>query len=74
MIGDEKAMLFNFSVELTQAGHVSVEHECIKPEEFKEAMNRWNSKYENTEVLVSLIKFLSNHSVELERDIRKILY
>jgi len=74
VIGDEKAMLFNFSVELTQAGHVSVEHECIKPEEFKEVMNKWNSKYENTEVLVSLIKFLSNHSVELEKDIRKILY
>ena len=74
MIMDDEAVLFNFSVRLTRAGHVSVEHEYVKPEEFKEAMDKWNSKYENTEVLVALIKFLSNHSMDLEKDIRKVLY
>jgi len=71
---EEKAKLFNFSVQLTQAGHVLVEYDCINSEEFKEVMNKWNSKYENTETLVSLLKFLSSHSQQLEKDIRKILY
>ena len=70
---DEEAKLFNFSVKLTQAGHVAVEHECLKPEEFKEVMDKWNNQYQNTEVIVALLNYLSNHSVQLERDIYKIL-
>jgi|TARA_R100000005_G_C4966367_1_gene181024 hypothetical protein len=70
---DEEAKLFNFSVKLTQAGHVAVEHECLKPEEFKEVMDKWNDQYQNTEVIVALLNYLSNHSVQLERDIYKIL-
>ena len=70
---DEEAKLFNFSVKLTQAGHVAVEHECLKPEEFKEVMDKWNDQYQNTEVIVALLNYLSNHSVQLERDIHKIL-
>jgi hypothetical protein len=70
---DEEAKLFNFSVKLTQAGHVAVEHECLKPEEFKEVMDKWNDQYQNTEIIVALLNYLSNHSVQLERDIYKIL-
>ena len=73
LILDEEAKLFNFSVKLTQAGHVAVEHECLKPEEFKEVMDKWNDQYQNTEVIVALLNYLSNHSVQLERDIYKIL-
>jgi|TARA_R100000656_G_scaffold123314_1_gene99725 hypothetical protein len=70
---DEEAKLFNFSVKLTPAGHVAVEHECLKPEEFKEVMDKWNNQYQNTEVIVSLLNYLSNHSKDLEKDIYKIL-
>ena len=70
---DEEAKLFNFSVKLTQAGHVAVEHECLKPEEFKEVMDKWNDQYQNTEVIVALLNYLSNHSTQLEKDIYKIL-
>ena len=52
---DEEAKLFNFSVKLTQAGHVAVEHECLKPEEFKEVIDKWNDQYQNTEVIVALL-------------------
>ncbi len=69
----DESILFNFSVKLTQAGHVAVEHECLKPEEFKEVMDKWNNQYQNTEVIVALLNYLSNHSVQLERDIYKIL-
>tara|TARA_Y100000401_G_scaffold115989_1_gene120777 strand:- start:11605 stop:11829 length:225 start_codon:yes stop_codon:yes gene_type:complete len=69
----DESILFNFSVKLTQAGHVAVEHECLKPEEFKEVMDKWNDQYQNTEVIVALLNYLSNHSVQLERDIYKIL-
>ena len=70
---DESSLLFNFTVKLTQAGHISVEHSYINPEEFKKVMNKWNKKYENTEVFVSLLGYLSTHSLDIEKDIRKIL-
>ena len=70
---EESSLLFNFTVKLTQAGHISVEHSHIKPEEFKAVMNKWNKKYENTEIFVSLLSYLSTHSLDIERDIRKIL-
>ena len=67
------SLLFNFTIKLTQAGHISVEHSHIKPEEFKEVMDKWNKNYENTEVFVSLLDYLSTHVSDMERDIRKIL-
>ena len=73
MIQKDHSLLFNFTVKLTQAGHISVEHSHIKPEEFKEVMDKWNKNYENTEVFVSLLDYLSTHVSDMERDIRKIL-
>jgi|TARA_R110000851_G_scaffold66322_3_gene150124 hypothetical protein len=73
MIQKDHSLLFNFTVKLTQAGHISVDHSHIKPEEFKEVMDKWNKNYENTEVFVSLLDYLSTHVSDMERDIRKIL-
>jgi|TARA_R110002167_G_scaffold41574_6_gene126886 hypothetical protein len=73
MIDKDSSLLFNFTVKLTQAGHISVDHSHIKPEEFKEVMDKWNKNYENTEVFVSLLDYLSTHVSNMERDIRKIL-
>jgi|TARA_R110002110_G_scaffold263503_1_gene479212 hypothetical protein len=73
MIDKDSSLLFNFTVKLTQAGHISVDHSHIKPEEFKEVMDKWNKNYENTEVFVSLLDYLSTHVSDMERDIRKIL-
>ena len=73
MIQKDHSLLFNFTVKLTQAGHISVDHSHIKPEEFKEVMDKWNKNYENTEVFVSLLDYLSTHVSNMERDIRKIL-
>jgi|TARA_R100001377_G_scaffold83302_1_gene64630 hypothetical protein len=74
MTDNESSLLFNFSVKLTSAGHISVEHSNIKPEEFKEVMDKWNKQYENTEIFVSLLEYLSTHSSKIERDIYKILH
>ena len=73
MAQKDYSLLFNFTIKLTQAGHISVEHSHIKPEEFKEVMDKWNKSYENTEVFVSLLDYLSTHVSDMERDIRKIL-
>ena len=73
MAQKDYSLLFNFTIKLTQAGHISVEHSHIKPEEFKEVMDKWNKNYENTEVFVSLLDYLSTHVSDMERDIRKIL-
>ena len=73
MAQKDDSLLFNFTVKLTQAGHVSVEHSHVEPREFKEVMDKWNNQYQNTEVIVALLNYLSNHSVQLERDIYKIL-
>ena len=73
MTQKDYSLLFNFTIKLTQAGHISVEHSHIKPEEFKEVMDKWNKSYENTEVFVSLLDYLSTHVSDMERDIRKIL-
>ena len=73
MAQKDYSVLFNFTIKLTQAGHISVEHSHIKPEEFKEVMDKWNKSYENTEVFVSLLDYLSTHVSDMERDIRKIL-
>ena len=73
MTSRDHSLLFNFNVKLTQEGHISVDHSHIKPEEFKDVMDKWNKNYENTEVFVSLLDYLSTHVSDMERDIRKIL-
>ena len=74
MADKDNSLLFNFTVKLTQAGHISVEHSHVEPSEFKEVMDKWNKQYENNEIFVSLLEYLSKHTSVMEKDIRKILH
>ena len=51
-----RALLAQFTVELSQDGKVYLENKSINPEAFRKAMDEWNDTYENTLSLTNLLR------------------
>ena len=70
----KEALLFSFSVYLNADGKIAIEESNIDPELFEEAMDNWNPEYQNTAMIVAMIKMLTAAAIELQRDINKTIH
>ena len=70
----KEALLFRFSVLLNAEGRIVIEEDNIDPELFEEAMDNWNPDYQNTAMIVAMIKMLTAAAIELQRDINKTIH
>ena len=70
----KEALLFRFSVLLDTEGKIVIEEDNIDPELFEEAMDNWNPEYQNTAMIVAMIKMLTAAAIELQKDINKTIH
>ena len=70
----KEALLFRFSVLLDAEGKIVIEEDNIDPELFEEAMDNWNPEYQNTAMIVAMIKMLTAAAIELQKDINKTIH
>ena len=70
----KEALLFSFSVYLNAEGKIVIEESNIDPELFEEAMDNWNPEYQNTAMIVAVIKMLTAAAIELQKDINKTIH
>ena len=70
----KEALLFRFSVLLNAEGKIVIEEDNIDPELFEEAMDNWNPEYQNTAMIVAMIKMLTAAAIELQKDINKTIH
>ncbi len=60
-----RALLAQFTVELSQDGKVYLENKSVNPEVFKKAMDEWNQDYEGTLSLTNLLREIRREFEEL---------
>ena len=60
-----RALLAQFSVELSQDGKVYLENKSVNPEVFRKAMDEWNQDYEGTLSLTNLLREIRREFEEL---------
>ncbi len=60
-----RALLAQFTVELSQDGKVYLENKSVNPEVFRKAMDEWNQDYEGTLSLTNLLREIRREFEEL---------
>ena len=68
------ALLYKMSVSLTQDGNVAIDFEgppSVK--DIEDAFDSWNSDFENTKKIVSLVKYLRDYSDKQYEDLRSFI-
>ena len=60
-----RALLAQFSVELSQDGKVYLENKLVSPDTFRKAMDEWNQDYEGTLSLTNLLREFKREFEEL---------
>ena len=60
-----RALLAQFTVELSQDGKVYLENKSVNPEVFRKTMDEWNQDYEGTLSLTNLLREIRREFEEL---------
>ena len=60
-----RALLAQFTVELSQDGKVYLENKLVSPDTFRKAMDEWNQDYEGTLSLTNLLREFKREFEEL---------
>ena len=60
-----RALLAQFTVELSQDGKVYLENKSVNPEVFRKTMDEWNQDYEGTLSLTNLLREFKREFEEL---------
>lgn len=60
-----RALLAQFTVELSQDGKVYLENKSVNPEIFRKTMDEWNQDYEGTLSLTNLLREFKREFEEL---------
>ena len=68
-----RALLAQFSVELSQDGKVYLENKSVNPEVFRKTMDEWNQDYEGTLSLTNLIREFKREFEDLKEKAHKFL-
>ena len=68
-----RALLAQFSVELSQDGKVYLENKLVSPDTFRIAMDEWNQDYEGTLSLTNLIREFKREFEDLKEKAHKFL-
>ncbi len=68
-----RALLAQFSVELSQDGKVYLENKLVSPDTFRKAMDEWNQDYEGTLSLTNLIREFKREFENLKEKAHKFL-
>ena len=68
-----RALLAQFTVELSQDGKVYLENKSVNPEVFRKAMDEWNQDYEGTLSLTNLIREFKREFENLKEKAHKFL-
>ena len=66
--------LASFELKLTTQGLIVLEKKIAPAKEFAEAMDKWNSSYENTPVITAMIKYSDEIFNLMLKDIQKMTY
>jgi|TARA_R110000787_G_scaffold186235_2_gene297781 hypothetical protein len=68
------AVLYRMSISLTSDGKIAMDFEGPpSPEEIEKAFDKWDSEFEHTKKIVSLVKYLRNYSDQQYRDLKGII-
>ena len=68
------ALLYKMAVSLTQDGNVAIDFEgppSVK--DIEDAFDSWNSDFENTKKIVSLVKYLRDYSDRQYEDLKSFI-
>ena len=68
-----RALLAQFTIELTQDGKVCLENRTVNPDLFREAMDEWNQDYEGTLALTNMLREVKLRFEELSDQTYKSL-
>ena len=68
-----RALLAQFTIELTQDGRVCLENSTVNPEAFRKAMDEWNRDYEGTLALTNMLREVKLRFEELSDQTYKSL-
>ena len=60
-----RALLAQFTVELSQDGKVYLENKSVNPEVFRKTIDEWNQDYEGTLSLTNLLREIRREFEEL---------
>ena len=60
-----RALLAQFTVDLSQDGKVYLENKSVNPEVFRKTMDEWNQDYEGTLSLTNLLREIRREFEEL---------
>ena len=68
------ALLYKMSVLLTQDVNIAIDFEGPpSAEDIEEAFDSWNSDFENTKKIVSLVEYLRDYSDKQYEDLRSFI-
>ena len=70
---NKETTLASFEVKITTEGLLILETKLPPTDEFLDAMDKWNSSYENTPVIASLLDYYKGVFTVMSKDSQKII-